>query len=437
MEKRPMPIRRLPDVLPLLVIIAVAILVRLALAGPGVVFDNDLPQFVDWNDHARDEGLLRVYATSLANHPPLPLTLIYLTSQLYPREAASVAVRLAAILIESTLVGGVYMLVRHRAGRAAALVTAAALALHPVLLMDSVWFGQNDALMTLFIVGCAVALDDGRIRLAWALFGFALLSKFQSLAILPVLIAASVPPLTSSHWRELFGGQTWLRLSRGVLVGGVVFAFGLLPFLLGSGRDVSRAYFGSVGRFPGKTVNAWNFWYWTTAGRGNLLNDLPFDVKRDDLPLDGLPLTAKQAGLLLLVAFDGVVALRLLVSRKRAIPLAMAVICIGFFMLPTQIHERYLYPAVVLLSVALFPRRRIVDWRALILFVGFSLTLALNLYGVLFFGASDAALDLPLLHALNIRPVTVAGVNIALMILALVLYVGGWPRRHQSPFTNF
>ena len=97
--------------------------------------------------------------------------------------------------------------------------------------------------------------------------------------------------------------------------------------------------------------------------------------------------------------------------ERRDDYLLWAVACFSFFILPTQIHERYLYPAMVFLALAL-----IKDWRALVVYgvvaVAFTANVLmfavrgnrlLNLVGALLNpaaadglgGAADAGLRLP------------------------------------------
>ena len=74
------------------------------------------------------------------------------------------------------------------------------------------------------------------------------------------------------------------------------------------------------------------------------------------------PLTYRDIGLALMA---GCVLLIVILQPRRQEPWApwagAAAIALAFFCLPTQIHERYLYPALVFLAVAAWADRRLLS----------------------------------------------------------------------------
>ena len=143
----------------------------------------------------------------------------------------------------------------------------------------------------------------------------------------------------------------------------------------------------TAGGYPYLTVNAYNPWALITDGKGaslaatgSWLCDAP--TPDPGRCADGVaigPLWAVVVGALLIVAVIGLIVV--VVARhpdRRTILVAVAVMAIAFFVVPTRVHERYLYPFVIVGAIlaALSVRWRI-TWLALVV-ANF-----LNLYVVL------------------------------------------------------
>src|SRR6185503_12726618 len=138
------------------------------------------------------------------------------------------------------------------------------------------------------------------------------------------------------------------RLAASVAVGVAVMAGLALPYVLGgAGRQVLDAYRGAVGYYPFRTVEAYNGWY--LADRIDIfLRGLPAAEARADTRTFAGPLTHHHLGLVLFGACTAFLLWRLWRSTTpRTLVLVTAVELFAFFMLPTQMHQRYLVPAAV------------------------------------------------------------------------------------------
>jgi len=207
-----------------------------------------------------------------------------------------------------------------------------------------------------------VALLHERPVIAGALMGVALGTK--------LLAIVAVPALAVWAWKRFRAAQ----LALAIVAGLAVLALLSLPYLLaGAGGRMLQAYVGAVDYYPVRTAEAYNGWYlldrFDIAVRG-----IPApEARLDSRPFVGA-VTFREAG----VAAFGAYLMMLLVGLARrptpsALVSAAALSFFGFFMLPTQVHQRYLVPAAALLGLtaAGSPRR-------LALWVGVSLTAALN-----------------------------------------------------------
>jgi hypothetical protein len=149
-----------------------------------------------------------------------------------------------------------------------------------------------------------------------------------------------------------------------------------LPHVLGGGaRAMMASYFGAADNVPIRSSTAYNGWFLLDRFDDDV-RDLPplrLESFSDATPVLG-PLTYKHLGILAFTAY--VLFLMATVWRRPSrhiLVLAAALSVFGFFLLLTQMHERYSVPAAALLALAapLSPR-------VYALFVGVSATAALN-----------------------------------------------------------
>jgi len=246
-----------------------------------------------------------------------------------------------------------------KAARRAALLYAFSLA----LFVNAAMWGQADALLTLAMTAALIALVNERPVLAGALIGWALTIKLQAVCIAPALLV---------YTARRFG---WRGVLAGTAAGLGVVALIALPFVLaGVGDRVLASYTGAAGFYHFRTLNAWNLWsaansvdiYW----RG-----IPPEVANlDHRPALGR-LTYQHVGTLLYAGYLLLLLVPLWRRGARRLDLleAAALSAVGFFLLCTQMHERYIAPGAGLLTlVAPFGLAR------LTYAVGFGLTAFLN-----------------------------------------------------------
>jgi len=268
--------------------------------------------------------------------------------------------------------------------RTAALLAALSL---PLFVNGAAW-GQFDALLTVLVMAAIVALLHDRPLWAGALMGVALATK--------LLAVVAVPVLAVWTWKRFGAGA----LSRAVLAGLLAIALLCAPYVLaGAGHPMLRAYTGAVGYYPMRTAEAYNGWYlldrFDIAVRG-----LPAPEARLDTRRALGPIRFRDVGVAAFSAYTLMLVVGLARHATRsALVCAAALSFFGFFMLPTQVHQRYLVPAAALLGMT-----AAVSTRRLVLWAGVSLTAALN-----------QALDLArsvLDHAVATDPVAAATLSV-------------------------
>ncbi len=290
-----------------------------------------------------------VYArTDNCNYPPFVLCLLTAVERLArllrlsPDGRSMVTlVKLGPILAD---VGGVLACavgLRKPLGVRAATAAAGAYALAvPVWFNAAVW-GQFDALLALPLVLAVIAALRGRPGWCGAAAGWALSIKLQAVM--------AAPAVAVYLWRR----AGLAGVGRAAIAAAVVLAVVVGPFVAaGQGPKVRAAYFGAVDFYPRRTMTAFNVWY-LMDGLDVRVRHVPEKLARSDERKAVGPVTFKRLGLILVAADLALVAA--LLYRRPAdglLPVAAALGVFAFYMLATQMHGRYVVPAVALLALA-------------------------------------------------------------------------------------
>ena len=279
------------------------------------------------------------------------------------------------------------------------IVAATIYLFNPGVIFDSSVWGQIDSVGTLVLLATIYALGRGWTEVAAFGAVLALLVKFQFAFLIPIVAIVGIK-------RHLFGRSTDpahagrrgpLRVLTSLAVGIGSLTLLMLPFgmtlyapmaggnpkgLLGflPAPDPSTSLIGKLveaaDTYKGLSVNAINMWRNPWSGLGDTLHW--GDDRAVGLTLGSLALTWQQVGMLLFAA-AALIALWQVGRRDdmRGVLLASLVLAIAFFVLPTRVHERYLFPALAL-AAPLVLSSRVWPW----LYGALSLSFFANVYWV-------------------------------------------------------
>lgn len=361
----------------LLPIFTIALLVRWHYApDPGYV--GDLDHFARWVRVIDANGVLHFYDADLRfgvwdrTYPPLstlPFEAIRLIYGGAPQSRAALQdpvyvtlLKLMPMLAELGLIVAVYVWLIERP--VLRTVIPSLLAIFPGLIATTAWWGQYDAPFVLFVVLSLMAINRDKPLAAWLLFAVAVMLKQPAVVIGPLLLVLT------------YRRYGWRSALVGLAASGTLCAVIVAPFFLNSGLDALSPYLKSSDAFPFLTNNAFNFWYAIASiHKGSLLQ---FRQYPDASSVLGA-FTFKEAGLFMFVVL---VLLVMVVMWRRADEkkefVWAAAMFMGFFMLPTQVHERYIYPAAVLLLIAVAQ-----DSRLWIIAAGVAVTFTYNILAIL------------------------------------------------------
>ena len=324
----------------LAVLIAVAFIVRVLLF-PLQGYHNDLVTYQYWFNTAAENGIRPFYNVVLQqvgwiDYPPFNVYIFWIFGTLskiasaWGIDAANI-VKLAPNIFDMATAALIYFFLRRQLSTKQSLIGTALYAFNPAIIFNAAVWGQFDAIYTFFLVISLMLALKGKPKLSAAAFAIAVLTKPQAIAMLPV-VAYLI-------FRKNGLKNTLLSVA---VFAATVFAV-ILPFDW-NGNPITflgNIYFGAYSGYAYTSINAFNFW-----------------------GIFGLWLPDTNFFLIGWTMFGAFVIFSLYVLHKRfnVSGNTLAIFCafmllFAFFMLPTRIHERYLFPAISML-VLLFPIAR-------------------------------------------------------------------------------
>lgn len=277
-------------------------------------------------------------------------------------------IKLPAILADGLLVFATARLAADLgAPRRGQLLAAIAIAVGPMIWLDSAVWGQVDSIGTAALLFSLSALVRGKTVRGAILAALAAVLKPQFGILIPIVAVLAFVRARSAR-------DPWAFVVSG-LAGAATIALAALPFGL-TLPDVLAKVAEAAGGYPYLSVNAWNPWALIEVGGRAVVDATGWASDIDPLPLIGIPGVAIGSAA---IAVAVLVAMRY-ARRDTAIRTvtAVAALAIAFFVLPTRVHERYLFPAIPL-TIALAAARPAWRWVA----VATSIAFFANSWGVL------------------------------------------------------
>jgi Gpi18-like mannosyltransferase len=388
------------EILILAVLLLVSFLIRLLLFPlKGYIIDTG--DFTYWINTATAHGIRPFYSDAgFIDYPPFSVYLFWAFGSSGKAVGISTAtiVKLIPNIFDLATAALIYIFVRKQASFKTALLATSLYTFNPAIIYNTAIWGQYDAIYTFFLVLSLMLALKSKPKLAAATFALGLLTKPQGIVLAPIVAFLIYKK----------NGLKNLLISVAVFAGTVFLV--ILPFQWSNPITfLSKIYFGGYGEYAFTSVNAFNIWglYGLWIRDGGLL----FTV--------GLALFGIFAAFTLYFLYK-----RFNASNEFLAIFAAFMLFFAFFMLPTRIHERYLFPAISVLAL-MFPFLK----RTRPLYVVLTATLLINQAYVLYW----LNFYYPSAPNLTGDPVVLAvsAINLLMLLYASVLMWGelrgrGW-----------
>jgi len=346
----------------------------------------DIGLFMKWTRGLGELGLQGFYEKGdFCDYPPFSVLILHAIGKLGAafellgsRDTLVPLIKAPALLADLLVAVALFLQGRRlfglRGGAAAGMIYF----LNPIALYDSAYWGQVDAIHTAFLLFSLVLIGRARWAGAGAAGMLALLTKFQSIAVVPLLIF------------EVYRLGAWRGLLKACVGAVVVAAAVLAPFaVVGQLVEViGRSYVRVVGQYDELAKGAFNVWHVVSDAPASTDTAVPEALVRAaargraSVPADSEWLLSLNYRRISVIAYALTVAMVLSLYSLRPGPVARfaagGALALAFFLVPTEMHERYAFPAVALLAIwaVSSPARERVYWL-------FSMLLLLNLAAVL------------------------------------------------------
>lgn len=207
------------------------------------------------------------------------------------------------------------------------LILSASVFFNPGLIFNSAIWGQVDGVLTLALIFSVMFLKSKKYILASIFLGIAFLIKPQTIAIFPLFGLFALKNINM---------RIWLKL--------IVPFFAVLIF-------ISFPFFpeNPLFQLKDKVVSTAEHYHYTALGTYNTWGIVGYWI--DDIENTYFGISYQIWGFIMLAIFWLIVAF---VYFKKGIPLytLAALATMAFYFLPTRVHERYLYPALVFLILS-------------------------------------------------------------------------------------
>ena len=317
------------ETISLVALLLFSFLVRLLLFPlPG--YKADLSTFAAWFDAAAEHGIRVFYNVVWSDYPPFNVYLFWifgsLAKQLSPSGTNIVFfIKLLPNLFDTATALLIFAFVRKRLSFKIALLATALYAFNPAVIFNAAVWGQYDAIYTFFLVLSLMLVLASRPELSAVALTVGLLTKPQGIALAPLIVFL------------IFRKYGWRRLLTSLLVAAATIFAVIIPFEWSNPITfLTNIYFGAYGGYAYTSVNAFNIW----AFGGMWRPDTQFFFLTGWIMFGALVVFA------LYVLYK-----RLDVSGEVLILFSAFMLFFGFFMLPTRIHERYLFPTLSILAL--------------------------------------------------------------------------------------
>ena len=399
----------------LVILVVLGLLLRVLIAGvllPQSGFRIDIGDFSGWANRLASGGPGGFYAPDyFSDYPPGYLYVLWavgalgdLLSPLVGVDATPGLVKIPGILADAGVAVMLFLLCRRfldgrlgRSGATIGLVAAAIYLFNPGTIFNAAVWGQIDSVGALVILATLYALAAGWTEMAAIGAIVALLIKFQYGFLIPIVAVVGIRRhlLGRSSDPERDGRQDPLRVLTSLAAGLGSLVLLIAPFRLSvwAPNDVTHSLIGkfvdAANTYHGLSINAFNLWRnpWSALGNTNQWGcDAPSFPPETScsggvaFQIGGSDVTWQLVGLILFAAV-AVLALWQVARRDdtRGILLSALLLAVAFFVLPTRVHERYLFPALAL-AVPFAAPLVMRNWRWMLLYGALSLSFFANVY---------------------------------------------------------
>ncbi len=341
--------------------LAVGLIVRGLIAVTVYGYGVDMGDFAAWGARMAVTGPSGFYSADVfCDYPPGYMYVLWQIGALrelfqlgYDSRLFWLMLKFPAILLDLAAAYLIYRESRKPLGERVAVLMGILYALLPATILNSAAWGQIDSILAILMALSLINMAKGRYTWSLSLYGIAIMVKPLALVFAPLGIAALVVEV----WRSSERSRTLLRVARAVGLMLLIMLLIALPFLtalpealLAKSRLAANApgflkplawlttlFTGTMETYRSITVNAANLYVipglnWTS--------------------LDSVPGWSLFAYVMMFLSYGYAIFLYAAGKRRDRLMLVCGTLMTLLFAFAPMMHERYLFPAILLLILA-------------------------------------------------------------------------------------
>ena len=352
---------------PAALLLLAAFCVRCALSVIFYGHSTDINCFMAWAYYLAEGGPGVFYTSGFfADYPPGYMYVLWLAGSIakllnisYGSTAHALLIKMPAILTDLAAAYVVYRLASKRYSFNVSLALMAFVAFNPAMAFISGGWGQVDQILTLLLLLTVYLFEEDRLELAGLIYGIAIITKPQALMAGPLLAAAYFAKVYSG------GGKYALRTLISVIAAvAAIFAMSL-PFK-GSQEPMwfMEKLMGTATSYPYASIEAFNLMALLGGNWASVSGEM-------------LGLTYGAWGTIFIVLSCGGSIWLYIKSKKDrgSLALCLALMLSAIFAFGQYMHERYVFPVLMLIIIAFLHYG---DRRLIVSYVMFTCGLLLN-----------------------------------------------------------
>jgi len=402
------------------VLILTGLLVRLAAFNINMPFAGDVRTFQIWAMYLYNHGFQHFYHSyTFTDYPPVYMYVLWMIGMIQNRMGWEILysyfnllVFTPAMLSDLATIVALYF-VCHKFfdnGKVSAdafgkpFWIALAYSFNPAIILNSSVWGQVDAIHTMLLFFAMYAVAKSQSLPVYLLYGFAVITKPQSLIVAPIFLYSAFHYFKENGYKP----KAALTMFGYAALTFVFMAFIALPFTIDFNfMPIIQQYTDTLGSYPFASVNAYNF----HALMGGIWQPISLFMQ-----------------VLSTIAIVGVTFMTFWIMFNRfdisGIFFSAALLFIVTFNFSVQMHERYLFPALLFLLVAgayTYSQNRH-NKRFLALHSMFTLTFFINCLNVLLATYDMAFLEFGPFPDRTWRPINEAIALVSFVSVCLAVY---------------
>ncbi|MDD5570225.1 MAG: hypothetical protein PHD97_03620 [Bacteroidales bacterium] len=300
-----------------------------------------------WSSYIVKHGISDAYNTPDINYNPLFLYILWIYGKFFQSDVAIFEkiylLKIAVIIFDFASVCLLIKILRHLKINP---LKSVFVLLNIAYFYNTLIWGQVDSIHTFLVFASIYLFMKGKNIGGVLFFILALNMKTQSLVFLPFVIYFLYKAWKGSN----------LNLLKAVITGVVLQGILLLPFIIHNNLfHFARNTYSALIHSPMLSMNAYNIWY--------LYSDSDPMKIPDTLQIGFM--TCKQLGIVLFILFSAIIFYPWLhkiifqkwsydfndINDNKILFLTAGLVIMVFFFFNTEMHERYIHPAIIFLGL--------------------------------------------------------------------------------------